>query len=503
MQATLLYKERFAAYNVLMKIKEAKAQTVWQLFKTLSDIPRPSKQEEKVCDWLEGLAREQGWVCRKDSVGNIVMEVPASVGYEAAPSVLLQAHTDMVCEKTPESDHDFNNDVIQLVERDGWVYGDQTTLGADNGIGVCMALGVALAKDARHPVLELLFTVDEETGLTGANALEAGFVNAERLINLDSEDEGVFTIGCAGGIRTTIELPVTTGSVSQDLEAYELRVDGLAGGHSGVNINEQRANAIKVMARALEQLRESVSVRLADLSGGNADNAIPRNANVIVLLPKEGIEQAQKILDELTLQLQEEFKPTDPNLDLTLNSAESNDVTQAMDAASSASVIDLLNALPHGVHRYSTEFDGIVETSNNLAKASLNVEKGCLVILTSQRSFKVTCRDELTEQIHAVATLAGAHAKNSLGYPSWQPRNDSELLTVCRKLYQELTGKEPVVEVIHAGLECGIIESKYPGMDMISLGPTIENPHSPEERVNIESVDKVWDFLVELLARLK
>ena len=486
-----------------MKIEEAKAQAVWQLFRALSEIPRPSKREEKVCAWLEELAQQQGWGWRKDSVGNIVIEVAASGGYEAAEPVALQAHTDMVCEKTPESEHDFNRDAIQLVEKDGWVYGEQTTLGADNGLGVCLALAVALEKEAAHPALELLFTVDEETGLTGANALAAGMVKAKRLINLDSEDEGVFTIGCAGGIRTEIELPVASGSVAQDMGAYEINVGGLTGGHSGVNINEQRANAIKVVARALEHLRESVSIRLADLAGGNADNAIPRHAHATVLLPKDGFGQAQKILGELAAQLQGEFEQTDPKLVLSINPARQNDVTQALDAASSGSVIDLLNGLPHGVHRYSAEFEGIVETSNNLAKVSLNNEKGCLVVLTSQRSFKVSCRDELTEQIHAVATLAGAHAKNSLGYPAWQPQKKSALLELCQKLYQELMGQDAVVEVIHAGLECGIIESKCPGMDMISLGPTIENPHSPQERVDVESVDKVWAFLVELLARLK
>lgn len=485
-----------------MNFENTKASDVWRLFQELSRIPRPSKHEQRVCNWLERFTQDHNLSYQRDQADNLVIQLPPTAGCQAAPPVILQAHTDMVCEKMPDSNHDFSQDPIRLIEKDGWLYGDRTTLGADNGIGVCMALAIAQDKALVHPALELLFTVDEETGMTGANALEAGFVNGSRLLNLDSEDEGVFTIGCAGGLRTKIELALTPNSVAEKYSPFKLSITELTGGHSGVNIHEQRANAIKVLVRALNSLRDQMSIRLLSLQAGNADNAIPRDAQAGMLLPTDQFDQARKIVQALQNDVRAEFSQTDPNIIIAIESIDQVQIIQAFDAASSAKVFDLLMALPHGVQRISTQFEGIVETSCNLAKATIDAEKNVLRVITSQRSFNQTCRDALTEQIGAVASLAGAQVKHSQGYPPWQPRQDSELLTICKNLYQDMNGQTPVVEVIHAGLECGIIESKCPGLDMISLGPTIENPHSPQERVNIDSVERVWEFLVQLLARL-
>jgi dipeptidase D len=481
----------------MVKISHKKTELILSVFEEIARIPRCSKHEEKICEFmLEWAARHQ-LVARKDKVGNVVVRVPATPGYENAPVVVLQGHLDMVCEKTPDSTHDFAKDPIRFVYDGEWLKADRTTLGADNGLALAMAMVLAIDRETAHPPLELLFTIDEETGLTGANALQPEFFTGKILLNVDSEDEGVFTVGCAGGRDTRISLPLQYEDVPSGYEAWRIRASGMAGGHSGVNINDQRANALIVLSRALESLRDEIDLRIIYLGGGTAHNAIPRDAHADVYVPKGKSGQLTAGLAEMQKVFSGEFRSTDPQLALTAEAFTAVQDNRAMTVETSRRVVDLLLALPHGVAAMSTDMPGLVETSNNLANA--RVDDGQLRIVTSQRSSVMSRLHALTRKVETVACLAGADAVSGNGYPSWQPNLASPLLARCQDVYRRLYGKEPHVEAIHAGLECGIIGDKKPGMDMISFGPTLKNPHSPDERVHVGSIGMVWDFLAELL----
>ena len=473
---------------------------VLRWFEAISRIPRRSGDEARVRAWLQGWAAERGLGHRADAAGNLVIEVPATSGYEDAPGVILQGHMDMVCEKAKGSGHDFSQDPIRLVTDGDWLRADMTTLGADNGIGIALGLAVADAGDVEHPPLELLFTVDEETGLTGARALEPGFVRGRVLLNLDSEDEGVLTVGCAGGQSTQIRMAPAQGAVPREHVALRVTVGGLSGGHSGVDIHDQRANAIQALARALQALGGLGDLRLAAADGGTAHNAIPRDAEALVWLPGEASDAAHRAIAALEAALRVEYARTDPALAVSVTDA-ADASAMALTAADTRRLTDLLLALPHGVDRRSPEIEGLVETSNNLA--TLTVRDGDARILTSQRSSSMARLRLLTDRITATARLAGADAESTAGYPAWTPNMDSPLLARCRALYEQLFGKPPVVEVIHAGLECGIIGARSPGLDMISFGPTIQNPHSPAERLHLPSVAPVYTLLCALLGSLR
>ena len=404
----------------------------------------------------------------------------------------------MVCEKTKDSKHDFTKDPIKLVYEGDWLKADNTTLGADNGIAIAMGLVAALDKSIPHPPLELLFTVDEETGLVGANELKSGFIKGKILLNLDSEDEGVFTVGCAGGKHTFVTLPLEYSNVPGNYLAFKLVAGGMKGGHSGVDIKEERANAIKILTRALAQLKGKI--RLVNVTGGTAHNAIPRDAEAVLFVPENSEKSLKKIIKDFEKSVKAEFVNTEPNLMLKIEKFTPAD-NRAMTSEITDKVINLLYALPHGVTAMSTDIEGLVETSNNLA--NVKIEKGNFKILASQRSSVMSRLTDICNQIESAAFLAGADAETSKGYPAWEPNMDSPLLDKCKKLYKKMYKKDPVIEVIHAGLECGIIGSKYPGMDMISFGPTIKNPHSPDECINIETIGMVWDYLLELFKILK
>ncbi len=481
----------------MVRINHKKTEQILMAFEEIARIPRCSKHEEKICEFLMNWAASHQLAARKDKVGNIVIRVPASPGYEKAPQVIIQGHLDMVCEKTPDSPHDFSRDPIRFVYDGEWLKADRTTLGADNGIAVAMAMVLALDPDVPHPGLELLFTVDEETGLTGANAIEPDFIDGKILLNVDSEDEGVFTVGCAGGRDTRISLPLAYEAVPAGYTALRLKASGMAGGHSGVNINEQRANALRVLARALIALRADSDMRIIYLGGGTAHNAIPRDAHADFYAPADQEAQIRERVADLQKMFSAEFRNTDPQLALTIDGFNAVQDDRAMTAIASARVADLLLALPHGVAAMSTDMPGLVETSNNLASA--RVEDGQLRIITSQRSSVMSRLHAITLRVETVARLAGAEAVSGSGYPAWQPNMASPLLARCREVYRRLFGKDAHVEAIHAGLECGIIGDKKPGMDMISFGPTLKNPHSPDERIHIPAIGKVWDFLAELL----
>ncbi len=485
-----------------MKIEHRPTNEILKIFEAITRIPRCSKHEEKIAAWLLDWAKENNLKSQKDSVGNILIQVPATPGYEKAPIAVLQGHLDMVCEKTPDSKHDFSKDPIKLVYDGDWLTADRTTLGADNGIGVAMSMALALDKSIERPALELLFTVDEETGLTGANALQPGFIKGKILINLDSEDEGVFTVGCAGGINTQSIIPLQFENVSAGYKAYRLVAGGMKGGHSGIDIAKEKANAIKIMGRTLNQLlKEKIDVRLADIKGGSAHNAIPRDTSAVIFMPAGDGVRAEKIIVQLEKTFKIEFRNTDPEIKLSIAPNQEGNYSKATTALATRKVVDYIQVIPHGVDVMSTDIKNLVETSNNFA--NIKIENDALKVLTSQRSSIVSRLQALSSRIEALARLAGGEGKSGDGYPPWPPKMDSLLLAKSTALYEKLYGKKPVVEVIHAGLECGIIGDKNPGMDMISIGPDLKYPHSPDEKVNIPAIGKVWDFLVALLGELK
>ena len=478
-----------------MNIEHVYTRKILDAFAQISQVPRPSKREEKIVAWLLNWATENGLESRTDEAQNVLVEVPATQGYENSQTLVLQGHMDMVCEKTKGFSHDFDQDPIELMfTDDGWLTANQTTLGADNGIAIAMAMVAATDESVGHPPLELLFTTDEETGLTGASSLQPGFIKGKQLLNIDSEDEGVFTVGCAGGEDARLLLPFKAEESLPSHNPFKLVSGGMSGGHSGIDIIEQRANAIKVLFRAIHLLSNATDVRLSSVSGGTARNAIARDAEAVLLIPAGDTGTANSIVSELAGKLRSEYAKTDPNLTLELV-AENLD-HKAASADTTRRAIDTVFAYPHGVTAMSKDIKGLVETSNNMA--TISVEDGKLVILSNQRSSNMDSLALICEHAMSVARLAGAEGTTSGGYPSWQPNMESKLLARCVAVYEKRFGKKPIVEAIHAGLECGIIGSKYEGMDMISFGPTIENPHSPDERIEIESIGKTWDFMVAL-----
>lgn len=472
-----------------------KIEDILEIFQQINNIPRCSKKEEEMSNWLMDWAKENKLKAIRDEVKNVLIKVPATEGLKDRQTIIIQGHMDMVCEKTPDSSHDFSKDPIENIIDGDWLHGNNTTLGADNGIALAFGLEFARDKNISHPPLELLFTVDEETGLTGANALKDDFLDGKILLNLDSEEEGIFTIGCAGGKDTEIILPINYEKMQDDYLLYKIEVSGLMGGHSGQDITGHRANANKVLARVLQSIKEQYLFKIVNLSGGTAHNAIPRDSNAIISFKSEFYEKIKQIVGKVENIIQNEFSETEDSIKIEL--IENNKkYKESFDIETTERVIDLLIALPHGLKEMSLEFKGLPETSCNLAK--MEIENGKLKILSSQRSSKMSVRDSLTKEIEAVAKLGEADYKSGKGYFSWQPNKDSKLLAHCKDVYKQKFGKEALIEVVHGGLECGVIGAKYDGMDMISIGPTIENPHSPQERLYIPSLIKVWDFICEL-----
>jgi dipeptidase D len=483
-----------------MNIEHEYTRKILKAFAQISEVPRPSKKEEKIVAWLLDWARENDLEACTDEALNVLIKVPASEGFEHSETLVLQGHMDMVCEKSKGFNHDFDNDPIELVYTDdGWLTANQTTLGADNGIAIAMAMVAATDKSLGHPPLELLFTTDEETGLTGATSLKAGFIQGKQLLNIDSEDEGVFTVGCAGGEDARLLLPFSADEILPGYDAFKLVGGGMAGGHSGIDIIEERANAIKLLFRGIHLISGQTDVRISTVSGGTARNAIARDAEAILLIPAADADKAESTIVELEQKLKTEYAKTDPNL--TMKLVRENGNVKAASAATTRRAMDVVFAYPHGVEAMSKDIAGLVETSNNMA--TISVENGKLIILSNQRSSNMDSLAMLCGRVMSVARLAGAEGETHGGYPSWKPNMDSELLARCLDVFEKRFGKQPVVEAIHAGLECGIIGSKYEGMDMISFGPTIKNPHSPDEKIEVESIGKVWDFMVALFESYK
>ncbi|MDR1980759.1 MAG: aminoacyl-histidine dipeptidase [Tannerellaceae bacterium] len=479
-----------------MNITDLKPGIVWKFFHQITQVPRPSKKEGRIIRYLESFAKEYHVAIRKDAAGNILMSKPATPGYGDRPVVILQAHMDMVCEKNSDKVFDFENDPIETIIDGDWLRADGTTLGADNGIGMAAGLAILASSDIEHGPVECLFTVDEETGLTGAKALEKGFMTGEILLNLDSEDEGELFMGCAGGKDTKAELHYEPLAASPDLLYFRIDVKGLNGGHSGGEIHKGLGNANKILARFLYLLKKKVDFTLCAIDGGNLHNAIPREAYAVVGLQPGDREEVRVMLNRFTACVENELKHVDPDVRIIMQSTDRPE--RCIDGKTTEKLIYALTACPHGVIAMSHDIEGLVETSTNLASVKMK-EGDRIVIGTSQRSSIESSKEAIANQVAAVFLLAGATVTHGDGYPGWAPNPDSNILKIARDTYKRLFGKEAKIMAIHAGLECGLFLEKYPYLDMISFGPTLRDVHSPNERIQINTVGLWWQHLLELL----
>lgn len=476
--------------------KGLKPEAVWGYFEEICQIPRSSKKEEKIIAFMLDWAQKQGLQAKRDKAGNVLISKPASKGRENAPTVVLQAHLDMVCEKNSDTIHDFDKDPIRPYVDGEWVKAKGTTLGADDGIGLAACMAVLSSKDIKHGPIECLFTVDEETGLTGAFALQPRFINGRILLNLDSEDEGEMFIGCAGGIDTVVRLGYTTETLAADAFALKVQVKGLQGGHSGDDIDKGRGNAIKILNRFLWDMNAKYGIRVALLEGGNLRNAIAREAEAVITVSYRLKEQLRVDFNVYAAEMENVWHITEPGLRMTL---ETTDLpVRVLDTQSTNALLNSLYACPHGVFSMSYRMPGLVETSTNLAAVRF-IENNTILITTSQRSDINSEKFNIANMVEAVFTLAGAKVEHGEGYPGWVPNPESPIVKVAVESYKKLFGKTPVVRSIHAGLECGLFLEKYPDMDMVSFGPTLRGVHSPDEKINIKTVEMWWSHLIDIL----
>lgn len=482
-----------------MSIHDLEPREVFSEFYEITRVPRPSKHEEQISAYLQNWAKKHNLEYQTDKVGNVVIRKPASKGYEQHDGVILQAHQDMVCEKNGDVQHDFMHDPIETWVDGEWLKAKGTTLGGDDGIGMAMGLAVLASSRLQHPAIECLFTIDEETGLTGAFALQEGMLRGKTLINLDSEDDGEAFIGCAGGIDTMAYFMVKYQPCMAD-RAFAARVSikGLMGGHSGDDIEKGRGNANKILVRFLYSLMQKTDMQLASIQGGNLRNAIAREAEAVVVVPFEYKEQLRIDLNLFAADMQNELCNPEKDLKIELESADMPQ--QVFESDLTQRLIHALYACPHGPIRMSQDMKGLVETSTNLA--SVKLIDGKIVVATSQRSSVDSAKHDIKNMVSTVFELAGAEVTHGDGYPGWKPNTQSRVLDVTVEAYKHLFGAEPKVRAIHAGLECGLFLEKYPYLDMVSIGPGMVGVHSPQERLNIPSTGRCWQWLQEILKRL-
>ena len=470
-------------------------KAVWENFYKLTQVPRPSKKEEKIQAFMVNFGKNLGLVTEKDSVGNVLIRKPATPGMENRKGIIFQGHLDMVPQKNNGTVHDFENDPIDAWIDGEWVRARGTTLGADNGMGVACAMTVLAAKDLVHGPLEALFTCDEETGMTGAMGLKPNWLKGEILLNMDSEEEGELYVGCAGGVNADIEFEYDEVIVPQGVTPLKLVISGLRGGHSGLEINQGRGNANKLIIRFLKYATRELDARLAEINGGGMRNAIPREAYAVVLVPDENVAQLKSAVSKYQSIYKYELGAIEPNLSFTINETEIPE--SLIEERVQDDLIDSVYACPNGVIRMSDAMAGLVETSTNLS--TVKSRKGVIFVKCLLRSSVESAKNDLVEMVDSVFALGGAMVSFDGDYPGWKPNMNSPILASMKEIYQNKFGKTPEVLGIHAGLECGILGAAYPNWDMISFGPTMRSPHSPDERLFIPSVQKFWDFLVEVL----
>lgn len=472
---------------------------LWEHFGKICEIPHCSWNEEELGEYLMTFAKEKNLEAEKDAAGNVVIRVPATEGHENAPVIVLQGHLDMVGEKNSDVEHNFDKDPIQTEIDGDWLTARGTTLGADNGVGVAAALALVDEENVVHGPLEILSTVSEEVGLIGAGKLQPDFLKGRILMNLDSEEIGEVYIGCAGGGDSVLKLPVEETDPPADSKGVSIKITGLRGGHSGIDIIEQRGNAIKILVRILSRILSEKSISIVSFEGGKMRNAIPREAVAITAVQGADIGDIEGIAQDEIKTIAMELGGREKELKVVIESMDEVPA-KIMTQESQKTLIDLLVALPHGIEAMNYDIEGLVETSNNLA--TIKIEDGMAVIGTSTRSSIISALNALSARIGAVARLAGAEVEERDPYPGWMPNLESKILAVVKDVHKREFGKEPEMKAIHAGLECGIIGEKFPGMDMVSFGPWIEHPHSPEERVNIPSVKTFWKLLTAVLKEM-
>jgi dipeptidase D len=475
-----------------------KPERLWFYFSEILKIPRPSKKEGKIVKYLFDFGKTRNLETIQDETGNVLIRKRASIGKEHLKTVVLQSHVDMVCEKNSDKVHDFDKDPIEAWIGDSWVKARGTTLGADDGIGIAAQLAILESTNIQHGPLECLFTIDEETGLTGAFGLRSGFLNGKILLNLDSEDEGELFIGCAGGKDTTIKMSYSKEKTPDGSSAFKIAISGLVGGHSGDDIHKGRANANKLLNRILWHSSSNFNLRLSAFNGGNLRNAIAREAEAVVCIPTENEKAFTDYINIFYNNVRLEFKITEPELKIAI--AKSSVPQFVFDTDSQQNLINSIYACPHGVMAWSAEIPGFVETSTNIA--SVKTLEDHVVIGTSQRSSVESSKDDICNMVTSVFRLTGSIIEQSHGYPGWTPNPNSEIVDITRKTYHEIFNENPKVLAIHAGLECGLIGNVYPEMEMISFGPTIKGAHSPDERLHIESVKKFWDLTLGVLNKI-
>jgi dipeptidase D len=475
-----------------------KPQAVWKYFAEISKIPRGSKNEKKISEYVVETAKKLGLEVKRDKWLNVIVKKPASRGRENVRPVCLQGHLDMVCEKNKETVHDFEKDPIELVVKGNTVMAKGTTLGADNGVAVATNLAIMEDASLEHGPLEFLFTVDEETGLTGANNLQPGFVESKTLLNLDSEEEGSLYVGCSGGKNTLGMWKAAYEAAPANHAPAVIKVKGLKGGHSGLEIDKGRGNSIKIINRVLREL-DKVGVRISSLEGGNKSNAIPREAEAVVYVPIKKLNNVNAIVSQYDAIIKAELATVEPDLSIVFEEVKGKK-GKVIKKSLQKKILQAIAALPHGVIKMSADIQGLVETSTNVAIVRTDAKK--IVVTTSQRSSVASEIDEIVSTVATIFDLAEAEVEKAEGYPGWKPNMDSPILSTAKETYKSLFGKAPEVKAIHAGLECGIIGEKYPGMDMVSFGPTLEGVHSPDEKIYIDTVGRFWNFLTAILKNL-
>ncbi len=490
-------------YNIkntkdMSEIKNLQPTEVWKNFYALTQIPRPSKKEAEVIAYMKKFGEDLGLETIVDEVGNVIIKKPATPGMENRQTVVLQGHLDMVPQKNSDKDFDFEKDPIECLIDGEWVTANGTTLGADNGMGVAASMAVLESKTMKHGPIETLFTIDEETGMTGAFGLKPGLLNGDILLNLDSEDEGEMYVGCAGGLDVYVKKSYAEDDVPGGMTAYMVEAKGLKGGHSGIDIPLGKANANKIMFRFLMQAEADFSIRLAEASGGDLRNAIPRESYSIVLVANDKCKGFEDMVSGINTIYKAEFSDTEPDLSFTCKKVDAP--KKVANAKDQYKIIRAVFATPHGVERMSTSMPRLVETSNNLSIVKLS--NGLLEVCCLTRSSVDSAKTATAWKIAAIYHLIDAEVSLEGEYPGWKPNMDSAILKTSQEVYKNKFGNVPEIMAIHAGLECGLIGGAYPNLDMLSFGPTIRFPHSPDEKVNIKTVVKFWDFLVELLANI-
>lgn len=479
------------------QVRDLEPTPLWNHFADLNAVPRPSKKEEKVIAFMMEFGRGLGLETEKDETGNVIIRKPATAGLEDRPVIALQSHLDMVHQKNAETQFDFDSEGIRMRVEGDWVRAEGTTLGADNGIGVAAIMAILASKDTPHPALEALFTIDEETGMTGAKGFQGELLKARFLLNLDTEEDTELCIGCAGGIDIEGRAEYSQEAFPQGYRAWNIALRGLTGGHSGMDIHLGRANANKLMNRVIYAAAEQTGARLCDLDGGGLRNAIPRESTAVICLPQDGEERLRQLVDELSETMATEYRTTDPELRLELSPSQADSM---MAREAQERLLRAIYTLPNGIYRMSPEVPGLVQTSNNLARIA--AQEGKLTILCLSRGSVDSEKRDLARAVASAMELAGAQTTLTGDYPGWAPNPESDIVRLMNELYHSLFNEEADVNACHAGLECGILGTHYPSMEMISFGPNIRGAHSPDERVQVSSVQKFWKLLTATLERV-